>query len=109
MNIPRTFLCAACAALLALAATACQSTPSAAGLTREQISAKYQNKEISRERYLSLMADYERLHPYENTESKALAEQNDDAPIAPSVRPEKAPTRNAPIMPTGYDQESYNP
>ena len=96
---------AALCAVLTLAA--CKSAPSAAGMTRAQITEKYQKNEISRDAYLALVADYERLHPQENAAAPD-AKPSQPAPAAP-MTPERAATRNQPILPVGVDSVNYNP
>ena len=92
-----------------LLGNACSSVPSAEGMTRETISQKYQKGEITRNRYLALMADYERLHPEENAAPKNVAVEGAAVIEPEKIVPEKVRVRNQPIMPTGVNDDTYEP
>lgn len=103
-------------AALVLAAFVCLGsgcgTPSAQGKSREEISQLYQSGKISRSTYLSMVADYERLHPTENAvspDAAPAAKPADAAATDPAMAPEKAKSKNLPIIPPEANDNSYTP
>ncbi len=98
-------LCLLAAAALGILA-GCASKPSAQGMTREQITEKFKNKEISRQVYIDLITDYERLHPQEgaaNPNNPTAATQQQNRQAAPAFTPESSRERDAPVYPSGVD------
>lgn len=103
-------------AALALTAFVCLGsgcgTPSAQGKSREEISQLYQSGKISRSTYLNMVAEYERLHPTENAvspDANPAAKPADAAAADPAMAPEKAKTKNAPIIPPEASENTYTP